>query len=93
MLLLSIEVQICLFICLNDMFNRRMPNSNSAIQTEIDLFQPEILPNLSVNWHFSALFLTPKSPKTLSIPQLTICTSSETIEIYKQILNKLQMIS
>ena len=45
-------------------FNRRMSKCNSVLQTEKDLFQPEVRPNLSENCHFSTFFRTPKSSKT-----------------------------
>ena len=41
-----------------------MPKCNSVLQTENDLFQHEILPNLSENCHYLTSFRTPKSSKT-----------------------------
>ena len=41
-----------------------MPKCNSVLQTENDLFQREIRPNLSENCHFSTFFRPPKSSKT-----------------------------
>ena len=36
--------------------NRRMPKCNSALQTERDIFRPEIRPNLPENCQISAFF-------------------------------------
>ena len=41
-----------------------MSKYNTVLQTEMELFQPEIWGNLPENWHFSTFFRTPKSSKT-----------------------------
>ena len=44
-------------------FIRRMPKCNTVLQSENDLFEPEIQPNLHGNCEFLALIRTIKSSK------------------------------
>ena len=43
--------------------NRRIPKCNTALQSENDLFEPEIQPNSHGNCEFLALIRTIKSSK------------------------------
>ena len=40
----------------NAYFNRRTPKCNTVLQTEKDLFHPEIRPNSPEKCHFSTFF-------------------------------------
>ena len=50
----SFEALLAIYL----MINRRMPKCNSVLQSEKDLFQPEIRPSLSENCHFMTFYQT-----------------------------------
>ena len=45
-----------------------MPECTGVLQTEKDLFQPEIRPKLPENCQISAIFLTQNTPKMFGHP-------------------------
>ena len=64
------QISLKIIASCSKMFNCRMPNCTTVVQTASDLLEPEIQPNSPKKWHFSALYPTKNLRKSFSIVQL-----------------------